>query len=147
MAFRGKACELVLPPTRSLTRAKRSIAGLPGCGGTPMATAIDAAQQLYEQLSRRGDSVVVVLFTDGRANLDREGRPGRAQAEADALAAARRARLSGMASVLVDTSPQPAPNGQRLALELGALYQPLPYVEARALSRQIGASVRALTSA
>jgi magnesium chelatase subunit D len=147
MAFRGKACELVLPPTRSLTRAKRSLAGLPGGGGTPMATAIDAAQQLYEQLSRRGDSVVVVLFTDGRANLDREGRPGRAQAEADALAAARRARLSGMASVLVDTSPQPAPNGQRLALELGALYQPLPYVEARALSRQIGASVRALTSA
>jgi magnesium chelatase subunit D len=43
MAFRGKGCELILPPTRSLTRAKRSLAGLPGGGGTPMATAIDAA--------------------------------------------------------------------------------------------------------
>ena len=147
MAFRGKGCELILPPTRSLTRAKRTLAGLPGGGGTPMAAAIEAAQQLYGQLSRRGDSVVMVLLTDGRANLDREGRPGRAQAEADALAAARRARISGMASVLIDTSPQPAPNGQRLAAELGALYQPLPYADTRLLSQRIGASVRALAGA
>ena len=145
MAFRGKGCDLILPPTRSLTRAKRSLAGLPGGGGTPMATAIEAAQQLYEQLSRRGDSVVVVLLTDGRGNLDRAGRPGRAQAEADAMAAARRARLSGMASLLVDTSPQPALHGQRLAAELGALYQPLPYADPRTLGARIGASVRALS--
>lgn len=147
MAFRGKGCDLILPPTRSLTRAKRSLAGLPGGGGTPMATAIESAQQLYEQLSRRGDSVVVVLLTDGRGNLDREGKPGRAQAEADALAAARRARISGMASVLVDTSPQPSPAGQRLAAELGALYQPLPYADTRTLGARIGASVRALSAA
>lgn len=147
MAFRGKACDLILPPTRSLTRAKRSLAGLPGGGGTPMATAIESAQQLYEQLSRRGDSVVVVLLTDGRGNLDRAGKPGRTQAEADALAAARRARLSGMASVLIDTSPQPSPAGHRLAAELGALYQPLPYADTRTLSARIGASVRALGAA
>ena len=147
MAFRGKGCDLILPPTRSLTRAKRSLAGLPGGGGTPMATAIESAHQLYEQLSRRGDSVVVVLLTDGRGNLDRAGKPGRAQAEADAMAAARRARLSGMASVLVDTSPQPALHGQRLAAELGALYQPLPYADTRTLGARIGASVRALSAA
>ncbi len=147
MAFRGKGCDLILPPTRSLTRAKRSLAGLPGGGGTPMATAIESAQQLYERLSRRGDSVVVVLLTDGRGNLDREGKPGRAQAEADALAAARRARLSGMVSVLVDTSPQPSPAGQRLAAELGALYQPLPYADTRAIGARIGASVKALSAA
>ena len=146
MAFRGKGCDLILPPTRSLTRAKRSLAALPGGGGTPMATAIEAARQLYAQLSRRGESVVVVVLTDGRANLDRNGNPGRAQAEADALAAARRARIEGMASVLVDTSAQPAPHGQRLAAELGALYQPLPHVDARTLAGRIGASVRALTA-
>lgn len=144
MAFRGAGCELMLSPTRSLTRAKRALAGLPGGGGTPMASAIEAAQQLYERLSRKGDSVVVVLLTDGRANLDRNGRPGRAQAEEDALAAARRARVSGMACVLVDTSSQPAAHGQRLAAELGALYQPLPYADPRALSARIGASVAAL---
>lgn len=146
MAFRGKNCDLVLPPTRSLTRAKRSLAGLPGGGGTPMATALEATRRLYEQIARRGDSVVVVLLTDGRGNLDREGRPGRARAEADALAAARGARIAGMASVLIDTSPQPSPAGQRLAAELGALYQPLPHADTRTLGARIGASVRALST-
>jgi hypothetical protein len=49
-----------------------------------------------------------------------------------------------MACVLVDTSSQPAAHGQRLAAELGALYQPLPYADPRALSARIGASVAAL---
>jgi magnesium chelatase subunit D len=49
-----------------------------------------------------------------------------------------------MASVLVDTSPQPSPNGQRLALELGALYQPLPHADTRTVGARIGASVTAL---
>ena len=43
LAFRGKEAELLLPPTRSLVRAKRSLAGLPGGGGTPLAAGIDAA--------------------------------------------------------------------------------------------------------
>ena len=37
IAFRGSGAELLLPPTRSLARAKRSLAGLPGGGGTPLA--------------------------------------------------------------------------------------------------------------
>ena len=36
IAFRGRTAELILPPTRSLTRAKRSLAALPGGGGTPL---------------------------------------------------------------------------------------------------------------
>jgi len=144
MAFRGDSCELILPPTRSLTRAKRALAGLPGGGGTPVAAAIEAARQLAGQLSRRGDSVVTVLLTDGRANIGLDGRPGRSQAEADALAAARRARLDGMAMVLVDTSPRPTSDGLRLAVEMGALYQPLPHADPRTLSARIGASVAAL---
>ncbi|MEY3937984.1 MAG: hypothetical protein RL659_825, partial [Pseudomonadota bacterium] len=36
LAFRGQTAELILPPTRSLARAKRSLAGLPGGGGTPL---------------------------------------------------------------------------------------------------------------
>ena len=42
IAFRGTTAELLLPPTNSLVRAKRSLAGLPGGGGTPMAAALDA---------------------------------------------------------------------------------------------------------
>ena len=43
IAFRGAGAELLLPPTRSLVRAKRSLAGLPGGGGTPLAAGIGAA--------------------------------------------------------------------------------------------------------
>jgi magnesium chelatase subunit D len=46
IAFRGRSAELVLPPTRSLARAKRSLAGLPGGGGTPLATALETAAML-----------------------------------------------------------------------------------------------------
>ena len=38
----------MLPPTRSLVRAKRSLAGLPGGGGTPLAAGIDAAAALAD---------------------------------------------------------------------------------------------------
>jgi magnesium chelatase subunit D len=36
IAFRGATAELLLPPTRALARAKRSLSALPGGGGTPM---------------------------------------------------------------------------------------------------------------
>ena len=49
LAFRGREAELLLPPTRSLVRAKRSLAGLPGGGGTPLAAGIDAALALAER--------------------------------------------------------------------------------------------------
>jgi magnesium chelatase subunit D len=43
IAFRGTTAETLLPATRALARAKKVLAALPGGGGTPMATAIDAA--------------------------------------------------------------------------------------------------------
>ena len=44
IAFRGCGAELLLPPTRSLVRAKRVLNGLPGGGSTPLAAALDAAR-------------------------------------------------------------------------------------------------------
>jgi magnesium chelatase subunit D len=100
LAFRGRGAELLLPPTRSLVRAKRCLAGLPGGGGTPLAAAIDAAAALADAVARRGDTPVIVLLTDGRANVALDGTGGRARAEADAFgarAAAARARQRGAA--------------------------------------------------
>lgn len=137
LAFRGRAAELLLPPTRSLVRAKRSLASLPGGGGTPLAAGIDAAVALADAVQRRGETPTVVLLTDGRANIARDGTPGRPQAEADALAAGRRARAARVRTLLVDTSPRPQPVAARLATEMGALYLPLPHADAATLSRAV----------
>ena len=140
LAFRGKGAELLLPPTRSLARAKRSLAGLPGGGGTPLAAAIDAARELADQISRHGETPIVVLLTDGRGNIARDGGTGRARAEQDALAAARQMRLAGVAALLLDTSPQPQPSARLLAQEMGATYLPLPYAGAQLLSQAVRAA-------
>jgi len=140
LAFRGAGAELLLPPTRSLVRAKKGLAGLPGGGGTPLAAAIDAAVLLADGVRRRGETPSIVLLTDGRANIARDGTPGRQRAEADALLAARQARAAGFASLLVDTSPRPRPEGRTLADAMGALYLPLPYADAGAVSRAVQAT-------
>ncbi len=137
VAFRGKEAELLLPPTRSLVRAKRSLAGLPGGGGTPLAAAIDAAGELADAIKRKGETPVIVLLTDGRANIARDGTPGRTQAEEDALASARALRAASITTLLVDTSPRPQPTAARIAEEMRARYVPLPYADANLLSRAV----------
>lgn len=137
LAFRGKTAELLLPPTRSLARAKRSLAALPGGGGTPLPIAIDAARLLADQIKRKGETPIVVLLTDGRGNIARDGLPGRQRASEDAVAAARQLRFAGVTALLLDTSPQPQPAALALALEMGAAYLPLPYAGAHALSRAV----------
>ena len=99
VAFRGAGAELLLPPTRSLVRAKRSLAGLPGGGGTPLACGLDAAALIAEGVLRRGGTPTLVVLTDGRANVARDGTHGRELAQRDATTAARRLRARGVAAV------------------------------------------------
>ena len=137
VAFRGTGAEVLLPPTRSLARAKRSLAGLPAGGGTPLASGLDAAHQLALQITRQGESPVVVVLTDGRANLARDGSPGRVRATEDALAAARQFKLAGITALLIDTSAQPQATAQTLAQTMGASYIPLPHAGAQGLSQAV----------
>ena len=139
LAFRGQTAELILPPTRSLARAKRSLAGLPGGGGTPLAHAIDASMLLADQLRKKGETPIVVMLTDGKGNIARDGRPGRAQAAADALAAATEMRLRGFSTLLVDTSPQAQEAAKNLAKAMGAQYLALPYAGANSLNQAVRA--------
>ena len=139
LAFRGQTAELILPPTRSLARAKRSLAGLPGGGGTPLAHAIDASMLLADQLRKKGETPIVVLLTDGKGNIARDGRPGRAQAATDALAAATEMRLRGFSTLLVDTSPQAQEAAKNLAKAMGAQYLALPYAGANSLNQAVRA--------
>jgi magnesium chelatase subunit D len=137
LAFRGQGADLLLPPTRSLTRAKRSLAELPAGGATPLATGLDQACLTGQLAIRRGQTPLLVILTDGRGNIARDGGSGRERAEADALAAARNLRSSGISALLIDTSQQPHPASRRLAEEMHARYLPLPRADAATLSHAV----------
>lgn len=144
IAFRDRGAQVVLPPTRSLVRAKRCLAGLPGGGGTPLAAAIDLAGAMANSIVRKGQSPVIVFLTDGRANITRDGKPGIAQAEQEAAAASRVLRALGVRTLFVDTSPRPGAQAGQLAATMDATYLPLPYANSRQLSDAIQASVTAI---
>ena len=135
IAFRGQGAQVLLPPTRSLVRAKRSLAGLAGGGGTPLATAIDATLALAQTTRRHGRTPVAVLLTDGRANVARDGSGGRERATTQALESARRLRAAGITALVLDTSLAPQQPARDLAAEMGAVYLPLPHADAASLSR------------
>ncbi len=139
LAFRGKGSDVLLAPTRSLARAKRSLAGLPGGGGTPLASGIDAARQLAEQIRRKGETPILVFLTDGRGNIARDGTPGRPKAAQDARAAATELRSAGITALLVDTAPQAQPVARQLAADMGAQYLALPYAGAQSVSQAVRA--------
>ncbi len=137
IAFRGREASILLPPTRSLVRAKRELAGLPGGGGTPLAAGLDAARALVEQVKRAGQTPFLVVLTDGRANVARDGIGGRERAMSDAMAAARLLASEQIHTVLIDVSRKPQPQAAELAQALGGRYMPLPSADASRLSDAI----------
>ena len=141
VAFRGQGAEIVLPPTRSTARAKRRLSGLPGGGGTPLANGLDAAAALAQQVQRKGQTPLLVLMTDGRANICRNGMAGRARAMEEALDAGRRLNAAGVEALAIDTSPpsrrdQAAPT-QMLAEAMRARYVRLPVADAALVNEAV----------
>jgi len=130
VAFRGTGAELLLPPTRSLTRARRLLAELPGGGGTPLAAGIEAARQLAESAAARGRTPTLVLLTDGRANIAADGTQSRPAAISDADTAARRVAAAALRAILIDISARPQPEAARLAATMSARYLHLPRANA-----------------
>ena len=80
---------------------------------------------------------MIVLLTDGQANVARDGSHGRKQASADALDAARAVQQSGLPAVVLDTSNRPQVRAADIAAAMGARYMPLPRADAEALARTV----------
>ncbi|MGH6622743.1 MAG: magnesium chelatase subunit D, partial [Burkholderiaceae bacterium] len=137
IAFRGKSAELLLPPTRSLARAKRCLAGLPGGGTTPLAAALKATTLLADSIQRRGDTVLAVLLTDGRGNVALNGSPDSATAHSETRQLARHLKSTGLRTLLIDTSPRPRLPAEELAADLGATYLAMPHAGAVSLARSV----------
>jgi magnesium chelatase subunit D len=137
MSFRGSTAELILAPTRSLVKAKRALSGLPGGGGTPLARAIDESFEVASTSMRKGLTPALVFLTDGRANIAKDGSPGRPKAMEDAQQSARAASYYSFKSLWIDTSPQARDEGKAMAALLGSMYLPLPNAGANEVSQAI----------
>ncbi|SHH61491.1 magnesium chelatase subunit D [Marivita hallyeonensis] len=137
IAFRGEGADLILPPTRSLVQTKRRLAGLPGGGGTPLASGLKAAGELAQRVRAQGLSPSLAVLTDGRANVPLPGKTGRQAAQEDAHTMARHIRNMSLPSAMIDTSIRPHRDLQQLCGVMAAKYIPLPRADAMGLSRAI----------
>lgn len=134
VAFRGAQAQLLLPMTRSLVRAKRAMTGLPGGGGTPLALALKMAHEQAAQLQRQGVTPILVVLSDGRANVTLQGLGGRAQAQLDAHSWGQQWRSNGHRALWIDTSMHPDTPAQQLAATMGASYLPMPQVQSQRMA-------------
>ncbi len=133
VVFRNRDAELVLPPTRSLTRARRLLRGLPGGGGTPLPRALELALRLSAECRREGVEGELVLLSDGRPNVDLRGRGNRPRAREDALALAGALGARRSPLRILDTSLRGEPFLEELALRSGGRVDHLPFADARRL--------------
>ena len=126
MTFRANKVDLALSPTRSLVRAKRLLTAMPGGGGTPLAKAIQSSAIFAKELRRKGHTPLLIIMTDGRANVSLAGIGGREQAYQDCLQVAKNVATEKLQILFVDTSFKAQDSNQDLARQMNAKYILLP---------------------
>jgi magnesium chelatase subunit D len=137
IAFRGTGAELILPPTRSLTRARRALAELPGGGGTPLAAGLAMAGEVAALVRSKDRTPFVVVLTDGRGNIALDGMADAGAAKRDVEGAARAMNAPG---VLIDISARPREEGRAIAALMGAKFVALPRGDALSVRDAVKAS-------
>ena len=146
VAFRGKKAEVLLPPTRSLERAKRALAGLPGGGGTPLASGLDEAFELALQMRRGGGNPIVIVLTDGKGNVTRAGEGNKVKALEESQQAARTFAAENFDVMLIDVSTEPQKSAKALAAMLHATYLPMPRASATDIARPVSMALKSASA-
>ena len=128
---------MLLPPTRSLTRARRTLGDLPGGGGTPLAAGLSLAHEMGASIIAKGRTALLVVLTDGRANIAADGTANRSRAGEDAEHAAKAIARAGLDSLVIDISPRSSPDAASLAKAMQGRVLALPRADAEALHQAV----------
>ncbi|MEO0909219.1 MAG: VWA domain-containing protein [Pseudomonadota bacterium] len=137
ISLRGTQAELVLPPTRSLTRARKTLTALRGGGGTPLAHGIKLAQQIASEELRRGRTPNLVLLTDGSANISLDGSVNRANAMDEALQMAKQTATLDVGILVIDVGRVSNGNAQRVCDAMQAHYLKMPFANSQKISEAV----------
>jgi magnesium chelatase subunit D len=112
LVFRFAQGRIVLPPTRNFSRARRCVEELYVGGCTPLATGLLEGLRIAETERLRNPAVVpvLVILTDGLANIDLSGNMRRDTPRRDALSVAREIAGRRISAIMIDTNPSsPSP--------------------------------------
>ena len=112
VTFRRRDAELVLEPSRSISRALATLDALPVGGTTPLCCGLEKTLRILKSWQKTGgEQKTVLLFTDGRGNVPLNGTTNLARKERSDLIAKELEILSAqfralkVHMIVVDTMP------------------------------------------
>lgn len=156
--FRGDAAEVLLPPSRSISMARKRLERLPCGGGSPLAHGLTTAVRVGLNAEKSGDvgRIMIVAITDGRANISLKRstdpetpadapRPSTQELKDEILEVAGKIFKAGMSLLVIDTENKFVSTG--FAKEIARVAQGKYYYLPNASDAVISATTKEALSA